>query len=499
MTIFSRRRLVQAMGLGAGAALLAPFLRQVQAGQTGPRRFVLVLEGNGIYSSAFLSTKARAAIDAKAKSPIGDEVVFYRQYGHENVLDLPGDDTLGAATCLDPLLAQGDAISLVNRSAVVLGLSSTVTGGGHSTGFGALSSARANGSPAIATIDTLLAALVKQETPFDALRLGVNAERGGRLSYETCALGPTKPAPIIIDPATAYNSVFGSVGDAAGQTSFAEQQALLDYSRGDVKRVLATFSGSSRERQKLERYLEAVEGLQARQQKLLAAKSTLTALRPVPPTDNPLYKQGTLPQEYRYLDLLQAQFEIATASLLGGLTNMVVLASGTGGAFDVFDKTISTDFSRHDMQHGILGSTDEKTDAGKYTKRCRDGAAAVTRRHVSMIATLARKLAATPEIGASGSMLDHTLILYLSDNGEQHHSTAEEWPLLLVGGNALGFKTDGRSVVFPKVGEKNNRQLSNVFNALGHAAGDDKLDKFGLEGASRIAEGPLTEIWTPPT
>ncbi|MEM9192496.1 MAG: hypothetical protein AAGF12_25200 [Myxococcota bacterium] len=120
----------------------------------------------------------------------------------------------------------------------------------------------------------------------------------------------------------------------------------------------------------------------------------------------------------------------------------------------------------------------------------------MSRSYVRMIANLARSLAATPEASGDGSMLDNTLILYMSDNGEKHHSKAEEWPTLLVGGNNLGFKTDGRTVIYPRFGAANNRQMSNLFNSLGHAAGAD-MNEFGMEGSQRIAPGPLSEIWAP--
>lgn len=104
-------------------------------------------------------------------------------------------------------------------------------------------------------------------------------------------------------------------------------------------------------------------------------------------------------------------------------------------------------------------------------------------------------LAATPEVGASGSMLDHTAIVFMSDNGEQHHSTAAEWPTLVLGGNALGLLTDGRTVIYPEMGQTNNRQVSNLFNTLGHAAGDADFNTFGNEGPTRIAPGPLSELY----
>lgn len=47
----------------------------------------------------------------------------------------------------------------------------------------------------------------------------------------------------------------------------------------------------------------------------------------------------------------------------------------------------------------------------------------------------------TPSPNAAGTMLDHTVIVYRGDNGEEHPSTATEWPVLLIGGGALGLQT----------------------------------------------------------
>ncbi len=107
-------------------------------------------------------------------------------------------------------------------------------------------------------------------------------------------------------------------------------------------------------------------------------------------------------------------------------------------------------------------------------------------------ARMARALDNVPE--GNGTMLDNTIIAYLSDNGEKHHSEAREWPMLLVGGSNLGFKTDGRTVVYPGWNNPNDRQASNLFNTLGHATGNTELNEFGNEGALRIAKGPLDEL-----
>jgi hypothetical protein len=464
--MLTRRTLLK--GLGAG--LLAPLVREASAQQSvTPARLVLVLECNGIYPEAFLSTRARQTLGAAA---IDSRHNFSDVYP-DSPLVLEGDG-LASALCLGPLAATGDQPSLERRAAVVLGLSSIIAGGGHSSGTGALSCAV---DGAGATLDAVLAPRLRRGAPFDALRLGTSSAQVP-IVYQTCSFGPRKPAGILVNPALAYDSTFGSL--IGGATTGRDRSMLFDFVREDIRAALATFKGNSNERLKLERYLTSMESLRAREGQLRAMAEQMRPLLPVAPAQNPLLAPSSGAPDS--LAWLEAQFQIATASLLGGLTQLVVLASGSSG-FDVsYDASISSE-ARHNLQHGI-------DNAGNWS-----AIAAVTRRHVELIARLARTLAATPEVGASGSMLDHTAILFMSDNGEQHHSTSREWPALLVGGNALGLKTDGRTVVFPEEGRARNRQLSNLFQSLGHALGDADFDTFGQEGSARITPGPLSELY----
>ncbi|MBK7863473.1 MAG: DUF1552 domain-containing protein [Archangiaceae bacterium] len=462
MNRFSRRALLEG---GAAAGLLAGFSRQALA-QTGtPARLVIVLECNGIYPATFLSTGTKTALGASA---IGGRRIFIDAYP-STPLVRPGDD-VSTAPCLGPLATGGT--SLVNRSAVVLGLSSTIAGGGHSSGTGGLSCAVHASAP---TFDAVMAPKLKGAAPFDAIRLGTSSSLTP-IVYETCNFGPRKPAGVLVNPALAYDTIFGSLSSssAAGQ----ERGMLFDFARDDVKAALLQFKGNSNERLKLERYLTSLEALRTRETQLKSMAAAVRPLLPVAPATNPLLMtSGNVPDSMKWLE---AQFQIATSALLGGLTNVVVLASGSSG-FDVHYELLGG-IGRHDLQHGI------ETAANWSAIQ------AVTTAHVGLIAKLARTLMATPEVNASGSMLDHTAILFMSDNGEQHHSESREWPALLVGGNALGLKTDGRTVVFPGEGKATNRQFSNLFNTLGQALGDSTMSSFGSEGPTRIALGPLAEL-----
>jgi hypothetical protein len=486
---YNRRRFIQHIGMGASAAYLSPLINWAQAQENPgqPRRFVFVIEGNGIEPGAFLSPNARMAIEAQATGAITRIANGVTQlnprmnlyYGHETPL-IVENDPLASAASLGALGATGDLGSLESKSAVLLGLSSKVTGGGHTTYGGAMTCTRsAAGVPAGPSIDAVLANLpsVRGQTPFDALRLGVGSSVRA-VVHTTCAYGPKQPTPIILNPETAFDFVFGSVASANSIRQFEKRSKLLRFAEQDVNRRLNGFRGPAAERAKILRYGQSIAALKTRQTRLMDMAGDLARHIPAAP---PNYNDGF--QEAAPLVKLDDQFSIATAALKAQLTNVVVLASGSGlCGFDVPYSSLSRPCpTRHDLQH-------EAREEPVYRELIYEA----TGRHVALIARMARELDAIPEGG--GSMLDNTVIIYMSDNGEQHHSEAEEWPMLLVGGNGLGLRTGGQTVVYPRIGQAENRQVSNIFNTLGHCAGSALMD-FGGEGSTRIMPGPLPEVF----
>jgi hypothetical protein len=86
------------------------------------------------------------------------------------------------------------------------------------------------------------------------------------------------------------------------------------------------------------------------------------------------------------------------------------------------------------------------------------------------LAALAKKLADTPEPGGSGSMLDHTTILWTNELGKGNSHTHDDIPFMLCGGG-LGFKT-GRALGYDHIAH--NRLWLSISNAFGH-----ELKTFG--------------------
>ena len=98
----TRRGLLAGAGLGAGAALLRPFLGQALAGGAVPRRFVVVIVGNAVEPLALMSDDTQAAIEGQATSPVTGLRWSYDRYGHNVPIEVPAGD-LGTARALDPL------------------------------------------------------------------------------------------------------------------------------------------------------------------------------------------------------------------------------------------------------------------------------------------------------------------------------------------------------------------------------------------------------------
>lgn len=488
----TRRRFLQGLGLGVGASLLTPLMHQVWAQNMDgvlPRRFVFFVAGNGIETTTVTSPAMREALLATGVNLQPDaRINFSNSYKHDALLELDAP-ALGDAFALQPLRGEAGEADLTDQAVMLLGISNLVAGGGHSSNFGALSSTLSNKSvPAAATIDKVLSNVpqVRQNTPFDVLRLGIVQRTDVNLHYALLAHDAKKPAPLIVNPSTAYNALFGSIADAAGQQQFAKRSDLLSLTRDDIQDTLSTFPGNSPERAKLEAYLQAVEELEQRQDYLANAKDTLQSVDPGGPDVNPLYSDPCP------LVRMEAQCDLATSALLGGLTNVAVIASGANGSSQgMIYESLRSLFQKDPNFRDMVGrhTVCHDSSANPYYQEILH---TVTRRHVEMIARMARTLQSVPE--GDGTMLDHTAIVFLSDNGDGHHSTAWEWPVLILGGSRIGLETKGRALIYPSYKDTtNNRQMSNVFNTLGHVAGLD-LNTFGQEGSTRVAEGPLSAL-----
>jgi hypothetical protein len=186
-------------------------------------------------------------------------------------------------------------------------------------------------------------------------------------------------------------------------------------------------------------------------------------------------------------DRLDAHFELAAAAMIGGLTNVATIASGVGFPyFSIVFGGLGIDVQKHSIGHALY-NLDDRTGWAQSE--------AIRAFHFQLIARFMRKMQSIPE--GDGTMLDNTVIVYLSDGAETHHSRCFEWPFVVLG-NARGkLKTNGQCLVLPDYGKPGHRTINTLYNTLLHAANTPRDDDFGAPDPNLDAamyRGPLEEL-----
>lgn len=454
MTRSNRRSFLKSLSLGSGALVLQPILERLEACADGaaeglPRRVVFVVEANGLFPHHV--------------RPPG---IGVPKGGVRHLLDRSLRD-LDLPEAISPLAP------FKNRLTILEGLSGRIAEGGtggHSTNYGGLGGYPGNKGPMAQTIDAALAQALPSIVPH--VGLGIHARSEVTVHYSVSAEGPGKPLPIHCRPELAAQALFGSVAGGDAREAFDLRTTLLDYMAGDIRRVRRELAPPERER--LDSYLAAYESLRDRQGKILAIQDRLKA-QALPPD------RFKSPLE---TDRLSGQFDLAAAALIGGLTNTVTIASGGGGQHYISFAGLGLPIDGHAIGHG-------KGVDGKTPEECR---VVIRRFHAKLIADLAAKLQAARE--GEGSVLDRTLIVYLSDSGESHHPSLKEWPVVLIGDLGGRLKSAGRYLQYPAYQSAGHRTMSNLYLTLLQAAGAPR-ENFGLRdpGLKDVeVVGPLPEL-----
>ena len=464
----SRRQFLSTSGATAGGLLLSPILSQIKAQAAGnklPLRFVFLVEGNGLEPPHVtpIGYKRPNVHVGKPKVP-----------NMQGVTEMVDESLVGKELpeSLHPIKAWQDRLTVVN------GLSGRVAGGGHSNDFGALGAYNCGsgvGNSGVAAGETIDVALGKKLGGiFPHFGLGISDRAEHDVIYNCSAWGKGQPTPTICQPMTAYGALFGSVAGGNSKAEFNAKTNLLDFLRDDVKRLHGQVSGT--ERDKLQAHLKGYEDMSNRQSRLGEIEGTL---RRVAPKVTDKFKSGI------ESDRLDAQFDLAAAALIGGLTHSVTIASGVGNPyFSVKFTGLGIDIGKHSIGHG--GSFKDMSPGQLKVK--------IHKFHFQLMADLMKKLEGVPE--GDGTMLDNTVIVYLSDAAEAHHSRCGQWPFVLIPGKNTGLQ-GGRYLDFPHYMQDGHREIGNLYTTLLHAVGE-RREYFGvrdamLKGAAR-ADGPLEAL-----
>lgn len=462
----SRRSFLKQFSLGSGSLFLSPICQQLaaeaEADTKFPQRFVFLVKSSG------LTPEAITPDALKGKKPEGAAPLKI------SLKDQKLPDSLKA---LDPFKDQ---------LGIVQGFSGKMCLQGHTSYFGAMGvhaspNENSSGNPLRATIDTRLSS--RYPSPFGHIGLALRGRAvggagdplpNGNIYPGLSALGPGRELPFQASPDQAYDQLFGSaLGSAQGRARYDLETGMLDFLGDDIKRLRKQIPSS--EKEKLGHYLLAFEDLQERRKQLAKMKDQIREGAPV------------LTERYSSdlgIDRLESHFILAASSLITGLTRGVTIRMDN--LEHVYRGIGLTEQNVHAIGHGT-GSN------GKSSMECRD---IIRKYHIKLIAQLAEQLRSVPE--GDGTMLDNTLIVYLSDAGEAHHGTLSEWPFLTVGGSGGKLSLPGNYFRMPEYGAVGHKTIGNFYTSILNAYGDDTLHfgdpDFTLEREGLPQRGPVASL-----
>lgn len=450
---------------GAGAALSASFMSQLELQAAGkselfPKRFLFFMKSSGIYTESIIPKQ----FQGKPKDRFSKTAL--------SKLELPSS--------LSPLEEFKD------KMAIIQGLSGKMCAGGHSSWYGALGGYRVSGThtpgskPLWASVDTRLGRLFP--APFNNIGLAAAGKALGDKTTEgtvypgLSAVGAGIELPYQASPLMACEQLFGSAVAGSGNVMArrAVNKNILDFMVKDIRYMEKNLPGS--EKEKLERYVNAFEELQTRNEKLVSMKKQIAAGAP------------ELTERYKsdkFLMRQECHSEIAVAALITGVTNVAVVRLDN----------LAVNYSGIGVNKNVHGIGHDEDIEGMSPDQAREK---IQQHHAKLLASTAKKLQAIPE--GDGSMLDNTMILYISDAGEKHHSSLNDWPMVSIGGCGGKLSIPGHFIQYPEYGKSGHKTIGNWWTTILNAYGDP-VDHFGnldleLRKNGLPQQGPLSELMT---
>ena len=301
-------------------------------------------------------------------------------------------------------------------------------------------------------ISNFLQAKEETRTRFGVLHFGVGvldkADPWTRMSYA----GPNQPVAPLGDPYEAYRKLYGNVMEKK------QINSILDDLKTDLSQVADKLSPNDR------KLLVEHSLLVDRMDKEFSRSDDLKNLAGKPPH----LKEGVENLNDNLPTLSRMQIDLLVNSFVNDFTRVATLQ---------FTKSVGQAkmswLDINERHHTLSHEPDKNKDA--YEKLVR-----INTWFAEELAYLLKKLESTPEPGQTGSMLDHTLVVWTNELGKGNSHTLNDIPFLLAGGG-FGFKM-GRSLSCAN--NPHNRLLLSLAHAVGHP-----LKTFGNPKLS--AGGPL--------
>jgi hypothetical protein len=274
------------------------------------------------------------------------------------------------------------------------------------------------------SIDQIYAQKFGQDTPVPSIQLAIeDMDASGSCGYNySCVYmatiswaSPSTPLPMPIDPRTVFESLFGDGGSPAVREQRQKaNKSILDGVTREVARLQKNLG--SKDRTRLDQYLENVREIERRIQKIEEYNSSgVKRELPAAPVG--------VPDSWE--EHVKLMFDLQVLAFSADVTRVSAFKMSRDTSNRVFpDSGFKTPF--HTMSHH--GSTPSKIlDYAKLNTY-----------HMSLLPYFFEKLKNTPD--GDGNLLDHTLVYYGSPIGDSNVHAHKRVPALLVGHASGGLK-----------------------------------------------------------
>jgi hypothetical protein len=302
------------------------------------------------------------------------------------------------------------------------------------------------------SVDQLAASRVGSATRFPSLEIGCE---GGRLagncdSGYSCAYSSnlswrsdSTPQPKEVNPRAVFDRLFGSYGrsqsDRAQGLREHFNQSILDFVREDAT-VLQSRLGAA-DLRRLDEYLTSIREIE---QRLERSKTT-----PAPQLTGGMQRPVAIPSNFgEYLRVMADLLALAFQADVTRIATFVFANEGSNRSY----RNINITDGHHDLSHH--GSNQVKLKK----------LALINLFHMEQFAYFVGKLQKIRE--GDGTLLDHSMLLYGSGNGDGNRHNHDDLPILLIGKGG-GTLSTGRHIRYPR-----NTPITNLYLEM--------LDRMGV-------------------
>ena len=354
------------------------------------------------------------------------------------------------------------------RMHIINGLHGMHTSPTHSAFFGALGGYRGSDGtpPSASTIDYELSKVLPQ-TLLPHLCIGMDSMESMTAKptiAKLSASGAGQPIFMHSNPNHLYQMLYGGVSEGEIRKEHEAQSGMLDR----IEQLVAPKGGNLRGiyKHRYGQYVQGFNDTNGLRERLGSVSAHLSKFAPK-------VDEGYAHPEFE-TDWHDRIMDLGISALTSGITNTLTIGSGRGEIYGAW-KGLGIEPIGHRLGHMKQPGNPIWIKIRQYNSR--------------MLVKLMQELEKVPE--GSGTMMDHSLIVYISNNADKQHTNGANWPVILLGNYDGAFK----SGCFTQLDGK--RPINALYTSILRASGV-QCDRFNMSETMAAkfdsGTGPLKEI-----